>query len=123
MRSAETLVREWLRAFERLDLEPFVAAFVDDATAFLPFTQRRRVGREAIGAAFAEYFRAIAAGTMPRPPAVGEPDLVLQPLGEDGAVASFHYGAAGEVRRRSLILVERDGRWGILHLHASNVAE
>lgn len=123
MGSAEALVREWLRAFERLDLEPFVGAFVEDATAFLPFTPRRRIGREAIRAAFAEYFRAIGAGTMPRPPAVGDPDLVVQPLGPHGAVASFHYGTAGEVRRRSLILVERDGGWGILHLHASNVPE
>jgi hypothetical protein len=103
---AEDLVREWLRAFERLDLEPFVAAFVEDGTAFLPFTPRRRVGREAT-----------------RPPAVGDPDLVVQPLGPHGAVASFHYGTAGEVRRRSLILVERDGRWGIAHLHASNLPE
>lgn len=117
------LVRDWLRAFERLDLEPFVGAFVEDATAFLPFTPRRRVGRTDIRAAFAEYFRAIGAGTMPRPPAVGEPDLIVQPLGAHGAVASFHYGSAGEVRRRSLILVERDGGWGILHLHASNVPE
>jgi len=120
---AEDLVREWLRAFERLDLEPFVGAFVEDATAFLPFTPRRRVGRDAIRSAFAEYFRAIGAGTMPRPPAVGDPDLVLQPLGEHAAVASFHYGTSGEVRRRSLILVARDGRWGIAHLHASNLPE
>jgi uncharacterized protein (TIGR02246 family) len=120
---AEDLVREWLRAFERLDLEPFAGAFVEDATAFLPFTQRRRVGREAIRSAFAEYFRAIAAGSIPRPPAVGDPDLVMQPIGEHGAVASFHYGTAGEVRRRSLILVEREGRWGIAHLHASNQPE
>lgn len=123
MEGAEHLVRSWLRAFERLDLDPFVAAFVDDATAFLPFTPRRRVGREAIRAAFDAYFKAIAAGTMPRPPAVGNPDLVLQPLAEHGAVATFHYGTSGEVRRRTLVLVERDGRWGIAHLHASNIAE
>lgn len=129
MDPAEDFVRAWLRAFERLDLEPFVAAFVEDATAFLPFTPRRRVGREAIRTAFEAYFSSIAAGTTPRPPAVGNPDLVLQALGEHAAVASFHYGTAGhsgtagEIRRRTLVLIERDSRWGIAHLHASNAAE
>lgn len=123
MDPAEDFVRAWLRAFERLDLEPFVAAFVEDATAFLPFTPRRRVGREAIRTAFEAYFSSIAAGTTPRPPAVGNPDLVLQALGEHAAVASFHYGTAGLVRRRTLVLIERHGRWGIAHLHASNAAE
>lgn len=120
---AEDLVRAWLRAFEALDLEPFIAAFVDDATAFVPFTPHRQVGREAIRVAFAAYFRSIGSGTTPRPPAVGDPDLVIQPIGAHGAVASFHYGTVGEVRRRSLFLVERGGQWGIAHLHGSNIAE
>jgi uncharacterized protein (TIGR02246 family) len=113
------VVTEFLAAVNAADTERFVAFFAADATVFLPSqaSAARRRGLDQIRQAVQPVF---AQG--PRSPAARSNDLMLT-VDDDLAVASFDAGSGALHARRTLVLQKRAGRWQIIHLHASNVAE
>jgi ketosteroid isomerase-like protein len=117
---AEATVTDFLAAFNRLDTARVGELLTEDATAFLPMPDARAKvsGRANILAALTPLFD--------KQRAIGElhltaKQLTVQPLGRDGAVATFDVGTADVSSRRTLVLVRRGGAWRIAHLHASNL--
>lgn len=115
--------QSFLTAFDALDWEPFQQCFAPDATIFMPFPDvvRRLDGWEAIAPVFQPFFVKVRAERS------GPPYLNLQPLDlavqgvDDMAVVTFHLQDAGVVSRRTAVFQRRNGRWLIVHLHASNM--
>jgi ketosteroid isomerase-like protein len=115
----------FLHAFENLAWEPFRASFADDACVFFPAGRKDRAcGREAVEATFREVFAAERRGSSRvEPPYLDlrPEDLVVQVLGGEAAIATFHLRNDERLARRTIAFERRAGRWLIVHLHASNV--
>ena len=120
----ETLSRKFLRAFENLDMQQFIACFADDATAFFPTPEppERAQGKDAIRRRFERVFASIRSTARSGPPFhhLTPEDLSIQLLPGRTAVVSFHLRNAERVARRTLVLTNTNGQWLIIHLHASN---
>jgi uncharacterized protein (TIGR02246 family) len=121
----ESFTRKFLHAFEDLDMKQFIACFADDATVFFPMPEppERVDGKRAIQQHFEKVFASIRSGAKSGPPfhhLVPE-DLAIRLMSEQTAVVSFHLRNEERIGRRTLVLINTDGQWLILHLHASNV--
>ena len=114
--------RAFVRAFNDLDWPAFEAAWAEDATAFFPngLADARLEGRPDIIARFREIFADVP-DERPGPPylSIRPRDLRVQIAG-DGAVVSFHLGDSSTPNRRTVVFAKREGRWLIVHLHASS---
>lgn len=124
-------VTQFVTALTTADMDSLLDSFHDDATVFMPFESlpTRRDGTEEIRAAFTPMFEQLRSSGRPAPYMRLTPaDLQLRFYGS-AAVVTFHLGslpAAGATEptrfsRRSAIVTQRDGRWRIAHLHASNM--
>jgi uncharacterized protein (TIGR02246 family) len=122
--AAETQVRavvaEFVSALNTFDAVRLGRTFAEDVTAFFPgppFPAARIQSRASVQSAFAQLFAALrqrgtsSASLSPR-------GLAVQLYG-DTAIATFHFVGPQEVGRRTLVLRRADGRWLIVHLHAS----
>ena len=120
----EAFTRKFLRAFENLDMQQFIACFADDATAFFPTPEppERAQGKDAIRRRFERVFASIRSTAKSGPPFhhLTPEDLSIQLLPGRTAVVSFHLRNAERVARRTLVLTNTNGQWLIIHLHASN---
>src|SRR5215469_8744260 len=122
----ETFTRKFLRAFENLDMQQFIACFADDATAFFPTPEppERVQGKDAIRGRFEHVFASIRSTAKSGPPFhhLTPEDLSIQLMPGRTAVVSFHLRNAERIARRTLVLTNTNGQWLITHLHASNVS-
>jgi ketosteroid isomerase-like protein len=121
----EAFTRKFLRAFENLDMRQFIACFADNATVFFPLPEppERVDGKQAVQQRFEQVFASIRSTAKSGPPfhhLVPE-DLAIQIMPCQTAVVSFHLRNSERIARRTLVLINRNGQWLILHLHASNV--
>jgi uncharacterized protein (TIGR02246 family) len=119
------VVGELVSAFNRLDAAAVESLFTEEATAFLPMPDAAAFvrGRSAIVAALAPLFTAERArhpGGGPEYLHLVAKDVAVRTYGR-AAVVTFDVGSGELHSRRTLVLVWRDGRWKIDHLHASNV--
>ena len=104
----------FLDAFNALDEARIVDAFAEDATAFFPVTKAERVnGKAAIAAVFHDY----VAGS--KKTNIVPEDVHVQQSG-NLAVVTFNVHNPSAVSRRTFVWRYQDGRWRIVHLHASN---
>lgn len=114
----------FLIAFERLDWEPFHAAFAPSATAFMPFGRASRYDdREEIAGFFRSFFQRVRAAREGLPYLQIEPEDLRVHRWGDAAVVTFHLPGEEDLGRRTLVF-RRDGpeaRWRIVHLHASSL--
>jgi uncharacterized protein (TIGR02246 family) len=121
----EAFTRKFLRAFEDLDMQQFIACFADNATMFFPMPEppERAQGKQAIKQLFEHVFASIRSTAKSGPPFhhLAPEDLVIQMMPGQSAVVSFHLRNSKRIARRTLVLTNTNGRWLILHLHASNV--
>ncbi len=104
----------------------FIGCFAEDATVFFPVPEpaQRFDGKAAIQAHFEQVFATIRkASTSSRAPyhRLRPEALLVQLLGPDAAIVSFHLRNTERIARRTLALKKVDGTWVIAHLHASNV--
>ena len=120
----KTSVRSFLLAFENLDMQQFVACFADNATVFLPMPEppERVEGKQAIKQRFEKVFASIRSTAKSGPPFhhLAPEDLTIQMMPGQTAVVSFHLRNSERIARRTLVLINTNGQWRILHLHASN---
>jgi ketosteroid isomerase-like protein len=119
--SAEQATRAFLEAFNSLDRARFDSFFAEDVTMFFPngpFPKERVEGKAAVTGAFARFFGMAKERGATR---LGIEPLDLAVQNHDGfAVATFHLrGGNGNIGRRSIVLASREGRWLIVHFHAS----
>jgi uncharacterized protein (TIGR02246 family) len=121
----EAFTRRFLRAFEDLDIQQFIACFADDATVFFPMPEppERVQGKQAIQQRFEHVFASIRGTAKSGPPfqRLVPEDLSIQLMPGQTAVVSFHLRNEERIARRTLVLTNGNGQWLILHLHASNV--
>jgi ketosteroid isomerase-like protein len=121
----EEFTRWFLCAFEDLDIDQFITCFADNATVFFPMPEppERVEGKQAIQRRFERVFASIRSTAKSGPPfhhLVPE-DLAIQLMPGRTAIVSFHLRNSERIARRTLVLTSTNGRWLILHLHASNV--
>jgi len=121
----EAFTREFLRAFENLDMQQFIACFADDATVFFPMPEppERVQGKQAIEQRFERVFVSIRSTARLGPPFhhLAPEDLSIQLMPGGCAVVSFHLRNEERIARRTFVLTKTNGKWLIVHLHASNV--
>jgi ketosteroid isomerase-like protein len=114
----------FIDAFNNLDWETFTSCFADDATVFFPFASmvRRASGRQEIETSFGNFFAQVRSeGSGPPYMAIQPKDLEVQRL-ENLAIVTFHLGS-DPVARRTVVFHKRQGKWLIVHLHASNMRD
>ena len=120
----KTFVRSFLLAFENLDTQQFVACFADNATVFFPMPEppERVEGKQAIKQRFEKVFASIRSTAKSGPPFhhLAPEDLTIQMMPGQTAVVSFHLRNSERIARRTLVLINTNGQWRIIHLHASN---
>ena len=121
----EAFTRKFLRAFEDLDIQQFIDCFADNATVFFPMPEPpdRVEGKQAIQQRFEHVFALIRSTAKSGPPFqhLTPEDLAVRLMPGQTAVVSFHLKNEERIGRRTLVLTNTNGRWLILHLHASNV--
>jgi hypothetical protein len=120
------LTSRFLRSFENLDLDAFMACFAPDATVFFPSpeTPGRFDGQAAIRDNFAKLFSGIrqaSKATAPPYHRLSPERLSLKVLSADSAVVTFELVNEDRLARRTLVLTATPNGWLIEHLHASNM--
>jgi uncharacterized protein (TIGR02246 family) len=122
----EAFTREFLHAFENLDMKQFIACFTDDATVFFPMPEppERVQGKQAIQQRFEHVFASIRSTAKSGPPFhhLAPEDLAIQVVPGETAVVSFQLRNTPRIARRTLVLTKMNGQWLIIHLHASNTS-
>jgi ketosteroid isomerase-like protein len=122
--AVEAFTRQFLHAFENLDMKQFIACFADHATVFFPVPEppERVEGKQAIQQRFEQVFDSIRSAAKSGPPfhRLKPEDLSIQLTPGRTAVVSFHLRNEERVARRTLVLSKTNGQWLIIHLHASN---
>jgi ketosteroid isomerase-like protein len=105
----------WMTALNSLDEPGIVAPFAEEATAFFPVVKAERAnGRAEI----VEIFHQYVAGSTKKTNIVPE-ELRVDQRG-DTAIVTFNVHNPSAVSRRTFIWRWQDGRWRIVHMHASN---
>jgi ketosteroid isomerase-like protein len=117
-------LRAFLDAFENLEWDAFRSSFAGDACVFFPSarTPGRFCGTQAIEARFRQVFDE-ERRAAPGPPylRLRPEELVVQALGEDVAVVTFHLRNGQRLARRTIVFRRDGSAWRIVHLHGSNV--
>ena len=112
----------FLTAFSNLQLNNMMNFFDNDATAFFPIKhERQRLnGKKEIREAFSRVVGKIRNAGLSQISLVAE-DIDLMVFG-DVALATFHI-RDDDLSRRTLVLKQRNEKWVIVHLHASNAPQ
>ena len=116
--------REFVHAFDDLEMTRFIACFSEDATVFTPTGDPRRIdGRRKIESFFQRVFdetRKSSGRTQPPYMHLDARDLLIQHL-DNSAVLTVHLHEPDEsIHRRTFVYRYASRRWQIVHLHASN---
>jgi ketosteroid isomerase-like protein len=115
----EHTLNQFIKAFEKLNLEEMMGCFTEDATSFFPVHHypSKIVGKPQITARFEDVLRKInAAGVSRISLPIRDLDVVMY---GDTALATFHI-MDNDLSRRTIVLRRIDNEWLIAHLHASN---
>jgi len=125
--AVQMAVANFIEAFNNLEWERFRKCFADDASVFNPavpgVTELHRLdGREKVETVFESVFAEAKKGKSNAPYLDIRPaELRIQML-VNAAIVTFHFNRGGSsYGRRTLVFQKRDGKWLIVHLHASNV--
>lgn len=111
----------FLRAFDRLEWEPFDAAWSTSRSVFFPFRDTpERVEGADVAARFRRFFDEVKA-TRPGPPYLRlRPEALRAEVRGDAGLVTFTLGRRpGDVGRRTLLFIRESGQWKLAHMHAS----
>lgn len=114
----------FVRVFDRLEWEPFVAAWSESPSIFFPFADTpERAEGAAVFARFRTFFTDMRA-SRPGPSylRLDPQQLRAEVMGGTGLVTFMLGRAPGAVGRRTLVFVNEGGQWKLAHMHASNAA-
>ncbi len=124
-------VHAFVAALNHADLDGVLDTLDASATAFLPTgaVSSRVSGKEALRNVFQPFLDGVRqTGSGPPFMALTPHDIVVQHLGDDAAVVTFHLAPLPSqpithlltLSRRTFVLRRIDAGWRIVHLHASN---
>lgn len=117
----------FVEAFTTLDWPKFSACFEQDATAFFPpsaKTPARANNKGEIEQVFRSVFENARKGKSGPPYLEIQPKDVRVQLMTSIAIVTFHLNDPGFFGRRTVVLRKnKSGKWGIIHLHASAIAD
>ena len=122
----EAALEVFTASFNDLDWPVFRSTFTEDATVFAPFSLVPT--RTTVEGCFKPIFERVKASRTGPPYLNIEPrDVEIQLFGET-AVVTFHLRdllgrPAGELSRRTAVLIRSESGWRIAHLHASSLME
>ena len=117
---AQSAVASFLDAFRAMDQRRFDEFFASDATMFFPdgpFPQGRVEGKTAILSTFHDFFALMKKS--------GRTSLSIDPIEPrmqvigNMVLVSFRLDGGDSVGRRSILFAKSNGRWKIVHFHAS----
>lgn len=116
----------FITAFTGVNWKPFSEAFAEDVTFFFPFLHGKWVpyradGKRAVEAVFGPFFEALRERDGDRAHIPITPVDVRVQLLNEIAIITFHLEDKEGLGRRTIIMERRQGRWLIVHLHASIV--
>ena len=117
----QQVAEAFIHAFNNLDWDAFRTSFSDDATVFFPMPglARRATGRSEVEGSFRSVFDEVRRRRTGPPYLNIDPkDMHIQIL-QDAAVVTFHLEGSELLNRRTVVFQKREGRWLIVHLHAS----
>jgi ketosteroid isomerase-like protein len=114
-------IQSFLKAFSNLDLIEMMNFFSNDATSFFPVVhnQNRLNGKIQITNAFQKVITRIKSSGKNEIKLKAE-GLKIKKIG-NSAIVTFHL-YNNELCRRTLVLIKREKKWLIEHLHASNAS-
>ncbi len=116
---------DFLQAFSNLQWNNFTHFFSDDATAFFPPSAKypfRANNKEELEKIFKPFFEKVKKQKSAPPYLEIIPkDLKIQTF-SSFAIVSFMLDDPGLFGRRTFVLHKQQGKWLIVHLHASGVA-
>jgi hypothetical protein len=121
--SLTVAAQDFLRVFDNMDWEPFLASWSRNPSVFFPFADTpERVEGVAVAIRFRQFFDHVTKRRK------GPPYLHLEPRGlraevnGSSGVVTFMLGKPpDDIGRRTLLFVIENGRWKLAHLHASVV--
>jgi hypothetical protein len=126
-RALETIqpqLDEFIDAFNNLDLHRFMRLWAPDPTAIHPFPEmpKRLDGLNDVSAAWSSVFEFMRQ-SLPGPPYLQlvPVDLDVRRVAPGAILVTFHLDLPTGLGRRTLLFVEEDATWKLVHLHASNV--
>jgi hypothetical protein len=116
------VVKRMLHAIDHALTQELEEIWVEDSSMFFPFlnTPLLAVGKPKVIARLTALFEKLQKDGL-RPPFVGfsMDDNRIDIVG-DAALCTFTYPVAGQIARRTMFLVRRNGDWRIKHVHGSN---
>ena len=119
------VLRAFVSALNRADIDTITRLFAPDATAFLPLDSfpLELVGREAIRSALLPFFHDLRQqGSGPEYMHLVAKDVHIQSFGAV-AVVTFDAGAGSVTSRRTLVIERNSAGWHITHFHGSNIRQ
>lgn len=119
------VLRSFVSALNRADIDAITRLFAPDATAFLPLDSfpSELVGREAIRSALLPIFQDLRKqASGPEYMHLVAKDVHIQSFGTV-AVVTFDAGAGPVTSRRTLVIESTSDGWQITHFHGSNVRQ
>ena len=114
---------KFLDAFNHFEWQSFKESFTDDASIFFPTHDypARISGRKEFEKVWLEMFPEFRNNPNKDSLTISPKNMLVQLYGTT-AIMSFHLGEpVGDQWRRTIVWVNRDGKWKIAHLHASVV--
>ena len=119
MESISESLQGFLDAFSNLNLDKMMEYFDEEATAFFPIRHEREKlqGKLKIKDTFSKVINKIKKAGLNHIKLEAEA-IEISNFG-DSALVTFLI-RDNEMNRRTLVLKQRNGRWLIVHLHASN---
>lgn len=119
------VLRAFVSALNRADIDAITQLFAPDATAFLPLDSfpSELVGREAIRSALLPLFRDLRQqASGPEYMHLVAKDVRIQSFGKV-AIVTFDAGVGPVTSRRTLVLSNTPAGWQITHFHGSNIRQ
>jgi hypothetical protein len=117
-------LNDFVVALENLDYEHFQTFFSNDVTVFFPpsaMINYRVEGKENVMKVFKEFFRKAKEGKSGPPYLDISPKKLKVTLIQDVAIITFELDDSNSLSRRTIIFRKENGKFLIVHLHASKM--
>ena len=117
-------LNEFVESFKNLDFVNFQAFFADDVTVFFPpssMTAQRINGKEKVMAVFKTFFDKVKINKTSPPYLDIDPKKMEISVFQNIAIVTFELKEKNALSRRTIILKKQNGKFLIIHLHASRI--
>ena len=117
-------LNEFVESFKNLDFDNFQAFFADDVTVFFPpsvMISQRINGKEKVMGVFKTFFDKVKKNKTSPPYLDIVPKNKEISIFQDIAIVTFELEENIALSRRTIILKKENGKFFIIHMHASRI--